>query len=396
GKLLYNLSNARNSIRRDERVILVEGYFDVVRLVDAGVESVVAPMGTALAEGQADLIAKYAKTAFLLYDSDAPGQKASFRAADVLLTRGMTVRVVTLPDGDDPDTFVAKHGRDALEKLLTTALDVFDRKVQLLERGGWFADLQRKRRALDALLPTIRVTTDEITRDLYVKRVSEAAGIDREVLLRELSVAPRRAGARRVARPAGSGEGEGGAARNEREVGSSAGSGEISGPYRSDVLGSSSELALLRVMLLSPSLAEGVIESVGRLEEADGVHPDVDSGNDDRGAMRDPVYRSLYEAIVLHGAEAAPEVLAESLEPVAIEVMETIRGEPGAVMDGPRTIDDALRRLKERSLRERLDELERTIGLAQGEEKDSLLIEKDALRRELNAIGGRGWKSVRK
>ncbi|MGH7654032.1 MAG: DNA primase, partial [Gemmatimonadaceae bacterium] len=187
GRLLYNLSSARNAIRRDERVILVEGYFDVVRLVDAGLESVVAPMGTALAEGQADLLAKYSKTAFLLYDSDGPGQKASFRAADVLLTRGMAVRVVTLPDGEDPDTFVAKHGRDAMENLLSASMDVFDRKVQLLERGGWFADLQRKRRALDALLPTIRATTDEITKDLYVNRVSEAAGIARDVLLRELS-----------------------------------------------------------------------------------------------------------------------------------------------------------------------------------------------------------------
>ena len=154
----------------------------------------VAPMGTALAEGQADLLAKYSKTAFLLYDSDAPGQKASFRAADVLLARGMTVRVVTLPDGEDPDTFVAKHGRDAMEKLLAASMDVFDRKVQLLERGGWFADFQRKRCALDSLLPTIRATTDEITRDLYVNRVSEAAGIDREVLLRELNVVPRRGG----------------------------------------------------------------------------------------------------------------------------------------------------------------------------------------------------------
>lgn len=393
GKLLYNLSNARNAIRRDERVILVEGYFDVVRLVDAGIESVVAPMGTALAEGQADLLAKYSKTAFLLYDSDAPGQKASFRAADVLLTRGMTVRVVTLPDGEDPDTFVAKHGRDAMEKLLSASMDVFDRKVQLLERGGWFADLQKKRRALDSLIPTIRATTDEITKDLYVNRVAEAAGIDRAVLLRELSAAPARRGSVRrttsapVAPRTESRDDEAPAAAPARPA----------GPYRSDVPGSSSELALLRVMLLSPSLSEGIIEAVGRLEEEEGAHPEVEGvAEHDRGVMRDPVYGALYQAIVVHGAEASPEILAESLEPASIEVMETIRAEPGAVMDGPRTVDDALRRLKERSLRERLDELERMTPLAAGGEKDALLREKDALRRELTAIGGRGWKAVRK
>ncbi len=395
GKLLYNLSSARNAIRRDERVILVEGYFDVVRLVDAGLESVVAPMGTALAEGQADLLAKYSKTAFLLYDSDAPGQKASFRAADVLLTRGMTVRVVTLPDGEDPDTFVAKHGRDAMERLLTASMDVFDRKVQLLERGGWFADLQRKRRALDSLLPTIRATTDEITRDLYVNRVSGAAGIDRDVLLRELSAAPAHHGRVRRSSPDATAPRKAAALRDDAMPGDSTLQRE--GPYRSDVPGSSSELALVRVMLLHPALAEGVIESVGRLEEEEGAHPGVEAlAEPDRGTIRDPVYRALYQAIAVHGAEASPETLAESLDEAAIEVMETIRAEPGSVMDGPRTVDDALRRLKERSLRERLDELERMTPLAGGEEKDALLREKDVLRRELNAIGGRGWKSVRK
>jgi len=395
GKLLYNLSSARNAIRRDERVILVEGYFDVVRLVDAGLESVVAPMGTALAEGQADLLAKYSKTAFLLYDSDAPGQKASFRAADVLLTRGMTVRVVTLPDGEDPDTFVAKHGRDAMERLLTASMDVFDRKVQLLERGGWFADLQRKRRALDSLLPTIRATTDEITRDLYVNRVSGAAGIDRDVLLRELSAAPAHHGRVRRSSPDAAAPRKAAALRDDAMPGDSTLQRE--GPYRSDVPGSSSELALVRVMLLHPALAEGVIESVGRLEEEEGAHPGVEAlAEPDRGAIWDSVYRALYQAIAVHGAEASPETLAESLDEAAIEVMETIRAEPGSVMDGPRTVDDALRRLKERSLRERLDELERMTPLAGGEEKDALLREKDVLRRELNAIGGRGWKAVRK
>ncbi|HVZ48608.1 MAG TPA: DNA primase, partial [Gemmatimonadaceae bacterium] len=166
GRLLYNFAAARHAIRRSERVVLVEGYFDVVRLVEAGLEETVAPMGTSLTDDQADLLARSAPAAFLLYDSDAPGQKASFRAADVLLARGLSVRMVTLPEGDDPDTFVARHGRAAIEKLLEQSLDVFDRKVQLLERGGWFADLQRKRRALDRLLPTIRATSDPITRDL--------------------------------------------------------------------------------------------------------------------------------------------------------------------------------------------------------------------------------------
>src|SRR5688572_1743768 len=114
GTTLYGLNWARNAIRKDEHVLLVEGYFDCVRLMAAGIESVVAPLGTALTEPQAELIRKYANTVFLLYDSDKAGLKATFRAGDVLLRQGFKVHVVTLPQGEDPDTFVANQGREAL------------------------------------------------------------------------------------------------------------------------------------------------------------------------------------------------------------------------------------------------------------------------------------------
>ena len=395
GRILYHLFNARNAIRRDERILLVEGYFDVVRLVDAGVESVVAPMGTALTDGQADLIARFTKQAFLLYDSDGPGQKASFRAADVLLSRGLAVRVVTLPEGDDPDTFVARHGREAIEKLLAASMDVFDRKVQLLERGGWFADLQHKRRALDALLPTIRATTDPITRDLYVQRASEAANVDRGVLLGELEHASAhhtaRGGTR--ARSSGAARAATSALPDERPAGP-----RRDAPYRSDVPGSAAELALLRVMLLHPVFAEAVTEEIGRLEEEVGLHPDVALaiGTADHGAMRDPVYRSLFEALRRHGAEAAVEEIAESLDEAAIDVLQAIKAEPLAVVDPVRTKDDALRMLNGRLMQERLAELDRMTPLAGGAEKDGLIRDKETLRRELNALGGRSWKSVRR
>ena len=88
GKLLYGLHWARNAIRRAERVLLVEGYFDLVRLSAAGVEEVVAPLGTALTSDQAALIVRYSKNVFLLYDSDKAGLKATFRAGDELLRHG--------------------------------------------------------------------------------------------------------------------------------------------------------------------------------------------------------------------------------------------------------------------------------------------------------------------
>ena len=142
-------------------------------------------MGTALTEDQAAMIARQTKNVFLLYDSDSAGQKATFRAGDLLLAQGVSVRVVTLPDGEILDTFVDARGRAALEAHIDAAVDVFDRKVQILERQGWFADLHRRRRAIDRLLPTIRATTDLVTRDMYIARASEASGVDRNVLSRE-------------------------------------------------------------------------------------------------------------------------------------------------------------------------------------------------------------------
>src|SRR5258705_10795924 len=196
GRLLYGLNWAKQAARRAERMLVVEGYFDVLRLIGAGVESVVAPMGTALREDQAKLIRRYTDRVFLLYDSDKAGLKATFRSGDELLRQGAAVQGVTLPDGGEPDTFVRANGARGLEAQLATSMDVFERKIQILERGGWFADLRKKRQALDRLLPTLRATSDALTRDMYLGHASNAAGVTRELLERELRTPARARGGR--------------------------------------------------------------------------------------------------------------------------------------------------------------------------------------------------------
>ena len=187
GRQLYNLHLARGPIRKEESVILVEGYFDVLRLVLAGVEHVVAPLGTAMTADQAALLKRYAPSATLLYDSDHAGLRATFRAGDELLRHAVRVRVATLPPGEDPDTLVLKGGSEALAPVLRDAIDVFERKVQLLERKGWFEGVEHRRDALDRLLPTIRAASDPITRELYLSRAAERAGVSKDVLEDELS-----------------------------------------------------------------------------------------------------------------------------------------------------------------------------------------------------------------
>ncbi len=187
GRQLYNLHQAKSAIRKEESVILVEGYFDVLRLVLAGVEHVVAPLGTALTADQAALLKRYAAQATLLYDSDRAGLRATFRAGDELLRHAVRVRVATLPPGEDPDTLVKSGGAAALEQILGDAVDLLERKIQLLERKGYFDDFEHRREAVDRLLPTIRAAADPITRELYLSLASERTRISKEVLERELA-----------------------------------------------------------------------------------------------------------------------------------------------------------------------------------------------------------------
>ncbi len=186
GKQLYNLHQARSAIRKEESVLLVEGYFDVIRLSLAGVEHVVAPLGTALTPDQAALLKRFAPAATILYDSDLPGLRATFRAGDELLRHAVRVRVATLPPGEDPDTLVRKGGVAALDAILRDAIDLLERKIQMLERKGYFEGVEHRRDALDRLLPTIRAAADPITRELYLSLVAERAGVSKEVLEREL------------------------------------------------------------------------------------------------------------------------------------------------------------------------------------------------------------------
>jgi len=246
GRQLYNLHQAKGAIRKEESVILVEGYFDVLRLVLAGIEHVVAPLGTALTADQATLLRRFAPTAILLYDSDQAGLRATFRAGDELLRHGVRVRVATLPAGEDPDTLVRRGGAPALEPLLRDAVDLLERKIQLLEQKGWFEGVDHQRDALDRLLPTIRAAADPITRDLYLKEVSERTGVSREVLLQQVTAHPE------PGRGAGAGAGAGVQRADVGRGGGERAQGGLreGGPRRRV---NAAERDLLRVLIRDPS-----------------------------------------------------------------------------------------------------------------------------------------------
>lgn len=369
GRLLYGLNWARHAIRRDERLLLVEGYFDVVRLVLAGIESVIAPMGTALTEDQAAMIARQTKNVFLLYDSDTAGQKATFRAGDLLLAQGVSVRVVTLPDGEDPDTFVDAHGRAALEAHIDAAVDVFDRKVQILERQGWFADLHRRRRAIDRLLPTIRATTDLVTRDMYIARASEASGVDRNVLSREAGGADSRSSPTRAPSSPPSEQQE------QMRMGDGRMAERRSAPEtRPQKSGPSVERYLLRVVLAHPAYLE-------MAAEAD-VGPDT---------FEDERYREIFETLSKVGADASPELVVRELSRDAAAAYDEMLGEPpNSIVDLDRTYHDTVAKLRIRELTQRNLELQRLMATARTpDEETALLVEKNANKQAMTALRAR-------
>ena len=187
GQILYGLSRAKNEIRRQGAALVVEGYMDVVSLAAAGVQGTVAALGTSLTEAHARLVKRYATRAYLCFDSDAAGLKATFRAGDVLLAEGVHPSVVSFPEGEDPDSIVQDGGAEALRPYVEGAVDVLDRKIQILEERGYFETIEKTRSAIDRLLPTLRAAADPTLRDLYVERVAARTGVQRDTLERELT-----------------------------------------------------------------------------------------------------------------------------------------------------------------------------------------------------------------
>jgi len=371
GGTLYGLNWAKNAIRRDERALLVEGYFDCVRLILAGIECVVAPLGTALTEPQAELIRKYTSTVFLLYDSDNAGLKATFRAGDVLLRQGFKVHVVTFPEGEDPDTFVSQHGSDKLKAQLGNAIDVFERKLQILQRGGWFSDLRRKRVALDRLLPTIRAASDPITRGLYLARAAEVVGVSEDVLQRELRQVRPRDSARRAAlerddRQAGSAPDEpqapeGGVRREARQR-----------PISTE--GLSAERELVRLLMHRRQYIESVAHTLRR------------------DSFREPRLAQIFDRLVAAPNESI-ESMVMSLDDDAVGTVNELSSIAGGLDVPARIIQDCISVLKQRELGEQIDAIDREMPLADDAQKNTLTRRKQQLTKEINALGGRRWRS---
>ncbi len=181
---LYGIYFAKESMVQNDAVYLVEGYTDVLSMHEAGIQNVVASSGTSLTQGQIRMIHRFTSNITVLYDGDAAGIKASIRGIDLLLEEGMNVKVVLLPDGDDPDSFAKKHNANELiEYIKEHQVDFIQFKSGLLlEDAG--NDPIKKSQLINDIVQSIAVIPDAITRSLYIQECAIRFSV-RESLLGE-------------------------------------------------------------------------------------------------------------------------------------------------------------------------------------------------------------------
>lgn len=187
GSELYGIYFAKQAITKADCCYLVEGYTDVISMHQAGIENVVASSGTALTHGQIRLIHRFTEYVTILYDGDAAGIKAALRGIDLLLEEGMKIKVVLLPDGEDPDSFARKQNAESLTKYVQEhEVDFIRFKTQLLLDDAGNDPIKRANLISD-IVSSIAVIPDNIIRSVYIKDCSILMNIDERILIQEVN-----------------------------------------------------------------------------------------------------------------------------------------------------------------------------------------------------------------
>ncbi len=181
GSILFGLYQARQAMRRSGEVLLVEGYFDQLALHRAGFPQVVATCGTALTVDHAKLLKRYVQRVILLFDQDAAGKKATFKAMTVLQAEGVPASVIELPSGDDPDSFIQTAGADAFRQRLENAQGAMDLFIgDLLAKAG--NGVEQKAQAIEEIVAQIANLNSDLEQDLYLQQLAQRSGISLERL----------------------------------------------------------------------------------------------------------------------------------------------------------------------------------------------------------------------
>jgi DNA primase len=345
-RILYGLSWARDTVAREKRAVLMEGYLDVARALEAGVSEAVATCGTALTGQHARLLGRWAETVVLNFDQDEAGQKAARKSLEILLEEGLRVRIVELPEGHDPDTYLKAEGAEAYRRRLDEAPEAVEWLMRRAERRCDTGMPAGKAAFLAEVMPGLVRTGNAVERQAWLERVAERGGLDRAAAREEL----RRALAGKTGGPSPVAEA---AAAQKKVV-----------PRPTALLPAERWLLAL--------VAHGAAGIEHALQELD---------EHDLARLRTGELLRVAAELARQGTVALPALVERLADEDSRRLVSEL-----AVTDVPAehlSAEECVRELKMQPLVARMDEIQRQLARASGEAQDALLAEKIRLRRQM-------------
>ena len=186
GELLYNYHQVKEEVRKAKKVIIVEGFMDVIRLYAVGIKNVIALMGTSITKEQIILIKRLSNNIIISLDGDGPGKKAAFVVGTELEKEDLNIGVISLKEGLDPDEFVTKYGKNEYQKLVDNPFELSDYKINYLKEGRNLTSVEEQSDYLNQVLFEVNKEQDIIKQELLLKKLSDEFGIEVEILRKKL------------------------------------------------------------------------------------------------------------------------------------------------------------------------------------------------------------------
>lgn len=187
GKILYGLNFSKDSIREEGKAIIVEGYMDFISVFQAGIKNLVATSGTAFTGEQARLLSRHAQEVFLLFDSDSAGQQAAVRSLDILFDQGFEVKIVSFPQGEDPDSYVKQFGSEKLKELIEKAQNWIEFRTNRLGKKFSTFTIAEQEKIITDFMETASKIKTEVRRELFLKKLSESLDMNENTLRKSLN-----------------------------------------------------------------------------------------------------------------------------------------------------------------------------------------------------------------
>ncbi len=185
-KSLYGLYHSKEEIRKMNKAILVEGYMDLISLYQNGVKNVVASSGTSLTEDQIRLLSRYTKNIVVLFDADTAGQNAAMRSIELLLKQDFEIKILSLPEGDDPDSYINKNGKEQFEEILQRARNFLEYQTAQYEAKGAFKDPGQQAEAIRELIKSASLVRDDLKRSILLKSIARKFNLREKLIETEL------------------------------------------------------------------------------------------------------------------------------------------------------------------------------------------------------------------